>query len=106
MPQGADVYDPIALFKAQLLIYLGEVNSDRKLASALCYNGRLCLLCGFNFLKTPSNGTFTDFRDRLGDDIFYEILHNLIAQAIVLKVIQGGDMATDSTAERSAAKAS
>ena len=53
LPQGAEGYDPIALFKAQLLIYLGEVSSDRKLSSALRYNGRLCLLCGFNFLKTP-----------------------------------------------------
>jgi transposase len=96
-PQGAEGYDPISLFKAQLLIYLGEVNSDRKLASALRYDGRLCLLCGFNFLKTPSNGTFTNFRDRLGEDIFYEILHCLIAQAIVLKVIRGGDTAIDST---------
>ena len=51
--QGAEGYDPISLFKAQLLIYLGEVSSDRKLASALRYNARLCLLCGFNFLKTP-----------------------------------------------------
>jgi len=96
-PQGAEGYDPISLFKAQLLIYLGEVNSDRKLASALRYNGRLCLLCGFNFLRTPSNGTFTNFRDRLGEDIFYEILHQLIAQAIVLKVIIGGDTAIDSS---------
>jgi transposase len=97
VPQGADGYDPISLFKAQLLIYLGEVNSDRKLASALRYNGRLCFLCGFNFLKTPSNGTFTNFRERLGEDNFYEILHTLIAQAIVLKVIQGGDTAIDAT---------
>ena len=97
VPQGAEGYDPIALFKAQLLIYLGEVSSDRKLASSLRYNGRLCLLCGFNFLKTPSNGTFTNFRDRLGEDVFYEILHQLIAQAIVLKVILGGDTAIDST---------
>ncbi|MEW6232062.1 MAG: transposase [Chloroflexota bacterium] len=51
-PQGAEGYDPISLFKAQLLIYLGEVGSDRKLASALRYNARLYLLCGFNFLKT------------------------------------------------------
>jgi len=96
-PQGAEGYDPISLFKAQLLIYLGEVSSDRKLASALRYNGRLCLLCGFNFLKTPSNGTFTNFRDRLGEDIFYEILHQLIAQTTLLKVIIGGDTAIDST---------
>jgi transposase len=97
LPQGADGYDPISLFKAQLLIYLGEVKSDRKLVEALRFNGRLCLLCGFNYLKTPTNGTFTNFRDRLGDQIFYEILHNLISQAIVLKIIQGGSTAIDST---------
>lgn len=89
LPQGAEGYDTISMFKAQLLIYLGKVKSDRKLAEAICYNGRLWLLCGFNFLKTPSNGSFANFRDRFGDSIFYEILHNLIAQAIVLKVIQG-----------------
>ena len=50
LPQGAEGYDAISVFKAQLLIYLGEVSSDRKLASALRYDGRLCLLCGFNFL--------------------------------------------------------
>ncbi len=54
-PQGAESYDPISLFKAQLLIYLGEVSSDRKLCSPLSYNTKLGLLCGFNFLKTPSN---------------------------------------------------
>lgn len=97
LPQGAEGYDPISMFKAQLLIYLGEASSDRKLAQALRYNGRLCLLCGFNFLKTPSNGSFTNFRDRLGEDVFYEILHQLIAQAVVLKVIHGGDTAIDST---------
>lgn len=96
-PQGADGYDPISLFKAQLLIYLGEVASDRKLCAALRYDARLCLLCGFNFLKTPSHGTLSNFRDRLGEDVFYKILHCLIAQAIVLKVIHGGDTATDST---------
>jgi len=95
--QGAEGYDPISLCKAQLLIYLGEVSSDRKLTAALRYNTRLCLLCGFSFLKTPSNGTFTIFRDRLGEDTFYEILHQLIAQAIVQKVILGGDIAIDST---------
>jgi transposase len=95
--QGAEGYDPISLYKAQLLIYLGEVGSDRKLASALRYNARLCLLCGFNFLKTPSNGTFTNFRNRLGEDVFYKSLHQLIAQAIALKVILGGNTAIDST---------
>jgi transposase len=97
LPQGAEVYDPISSFKAQLLIYLCEVSSDRKLASALRYDDWLCLLCNFSFLKAPSNGTFTNFRNRLGEETFYEILHRLIAQAIVLKVILGGDTAIDST---------
>jgi transposase len=95
--QGSDGYNPISLYKAQLLIYLGEVSSDRHLAKALRYDARLCFLCGFNYLKTPSNGTFTNFRYRLGEEAFYEILHHLIAQAITLKVILGGDTATDST---------
>jgi hypothetical protein len=33
----------------------------------------------------------------LGEDIFYDILHKLIAKAIALKVIIGGDTAIDST---------
>jgi hypothetical protein len=94
---GDEGYDPIALFKAQMLIYLGEVDSDRKLAKALRYDGRLCVLCGFNFLQTPSNGTFSIFRKRLGEEIFHEILHRLIAQAVLLNIIKGGDMAIDST---------
>ena len=85
------------MYKAQLLIYLGEISSYRKLATALRYNARLCFLCGLNYMKTPTNRTFTNFRDRLGEDIFYEIRHCLIAQAIALKVIRRGDTATDST---------
>src|SRR4030066_12733 len=82
LPQGAEGYDPIALFKAQLLIYLGEVSSDRKLSSALRYNGRLCLLCGFNFLKTPSNGAFTNFRDRLGEAVSSEFFNPLFLRPL------------------------
>ena len=43
----------------------------------------------WSFIHPLANGTFTNFRDRLGEDIFYEILHQLIARAIVLKVITG-----------------
>ena len=47
-PQEADACDPISLFKAQLLICLDEVKSNRKLVAALRYNARLRLLCCFN----------------------------------------------------------
>jgi hypothetical protein len=31
LSQGADGYDPISMFKAQLLIYLGEAGTERRL---------------------------------------------------------------------------
>ena len=87
---GRAGFDPVSLFKAQLLIYLGEVKSDRSLASSLCFNTRHCLLCGFNnFLDTPTHGVFSQFRKRLGVKTFYEIFRKIIAQAIVLNIIKG-----------------
>lgn len=82
------LYDPVTLFKAQLLIWLGEVKSNRRLAESLQFDSRFCVLCGFdNFLKTPAHSTFSYFRKRIGKDIYYKILHRLIAQTIVTAVI-------------------
>jgi len=81
------VYDPISLFKSQLLIWLGEVESNRKLAKVLQFNSRFCVLCGFdNFLKTPAHSTFSYFRKRIGKDIYFRILHRLIAQIATMTV--------------------
>lgn len=78
------VYDPVTLFKAQLLIWLGEVKSNRRLAQSLQFDSRFCVLCGFdNFLKTPAHSTFSCFRKRIGKDVYYKILHRLIAQTVV-----------------------
>ncbi len=82
------VYDPVALFKAQLLIWLAEVKSNRRLARSLQFDSRFCVLCGFdNFLKTPAHSTFSYFRKRIGKDIYYKILHRIIAQTVVAAVI-------------------
>jgi len=86
--RGAHAYPPISLFKALLLIYLGEASSERDLANKLQWNVRLQLLCGFDFFHTPSHAVFSQFRDRLGEDTFYAILHQLIAQAIAVGRIQ------------------
>jgi transposase len=81
------VYDPIALFKSQLLIWLGEVESNRKLAKTLQFNSRFCVLCGFdNFLKTPAHSTFSYFRKRVGKDAYFKILQRLIAQLAVIAI--------------------
>lgn len=86
--QGAEAYPPISMFKAELLIYMGEASSERDLANKLKFNVRLQLLCGFDFFDTPSHAVFSQFRDRLGEDTFYRILHQLIAQAIAIGLIQ------------------
>ncbi len=77
------IYSPISLFKAQLLVYLGEANSNRQLAEALRYNTKYCVICGFHhFLKTPAHSTFSAFRKRIGSDLFHKIMHRLVAQSI------------------------
>jgi len=87
------VYNPVTLFKAQLLIWLREAKSNRKLAESLRFNSRYCVLCGFdNFLKTPAHSTFSYFRKRIGKDVYYKILHRLIAQTIAISVINQIDI--------------
>ena len=77
------IYTPVSLFKAQLLIYLGEVSSNRELAEVLRYNTKYCVLCGFHhFLKTPAHSTFSAFRKRIGSDLFNKIMHRLAAQSV------------------------
>lgn len=59
------VYSPISLFKAQLLVYLGEAKSNRDLADKLRFNTKYCVLCGFHhFMKTPAHSTFSAFKKR------------------------------------------
>lgn len=87
--EGASAYDPVAMFKALLLIYLGEAHSERDLAKRLRFDVRLQTLCQFDYFQTPSHAAFTYFRHRLGGDRFYQILHRLIAHAIAIGVISG-----------------
>ncbi|GAB4112975.1 MAG: hypothetical protein Kow00103_03830 [Candidatus Caldatribacteriota bacterium] len=88
LPKKELTYEPESLFRAQLLIWLGEAKSNRNLAETLRFNARYCLLCGFdNFLKTPAHSTFSYFRKRIGKDLYYKILHRIIAQAVVVAYI-------------------
>ena len=80
-PDNKDlIYSPLSLFKAQLLLYLGEVESNRQLAEVLRYNTKYCVLCGFHrFTRTPSHSTFSAFRKKIGEDLFYKVIHRLVA---------------------------
>jgi len=85
---GAPAYNPVSMFKALLLIYLGQALSERDIAEKLQFDVRLQSLCGFDFFDTPSHVSFHDFRERLGGELFHDILHQLIAQAIAIGVIK------------------
>ena len=76
------------MFKALLLIYLGQAESERDIEQKLKFDVRLQSLCGFDFFDTPSHVSFHDFRERLGSQLFHDILRQLIAQAIAIGVIK------------------
>lgn len=76
------IYSPVSLFKAQLLVFIGETKSNRDLADKLRFNTKYCVLCGFHhFLKTPSHSTFSALKKKVGNDLFYKIMQRIIAQS-------------------------
>ena len=80
------------------LIYLSEARSERDLSKKLKFDARLCALCEFDsFLKTPSHATFSNFRKKLGEEIFFKIFHHLVAQAFSFGIIKGIFTAADAT---------
>jgi len=95
---GREGFDPVSLFKALLLIPLGEARSQRELARKLRFDGRLSYLCGFSYGQTPSHNTFTVFKKRVGEKRFRKILENLISQALSCRSKKGTSLAMDSTA--------
>ncbi len=95
--EGRIGYDPQALFKSLLLIYLGFASSERDLAQKLCFDGRLAYLSGFSYGETPRHNTFHYFRERLGEEVFNEILINLIAQCLCLIKAKNLKLSVDSS---------
>jgi len=81
---GRQGYNPVSLFKALLLIYLGYASSERDLARKLKDMPKLSYLCGFRFGNTPEHNTFHYFRKRLGKETFMDIMTNIIAQTICI----------------------
>lgn len=95
--EGRKGYDSQALFKSLLLIYLGFASSERDIAQKLAFDGRLAYLCGFSYGETPRHNTFHYFRERLTDEVFNEILVNLIAQCLCLIKAKNLKLSVDSS---------
>ena len=94
---GRDPIDPVAMFKAQLLKYLLQIPSDRRLALRLRRDRRLARACGFKRRRTPSHGLFTQFRLRLGEEAYGLIFSRLARMLIESGAMIGKVVAVDST---------
>ena len=94
---GRNPFDPLAMFKAQLLKYLPQIPSDRRLTLRLRRDRRLAKACGFHRHRTPSHGLFTQFRQRLGEEAYQLIFSQLARTLIESGAMIGKVVAVDST---------
>ena len=69
-PRGRPPYDPLAMFRALLLLTLLRYQSIEPFAVALRQQPRLAIIAGFQPFETPAVGTFYLFIDRLEDGPF------------------------------------
>jgi hypothetical protein len=92
---GRRPIDPLTMLKAQLIKYLLQIPSDRRLALRLRRDHRLSRACGFR-RRTPSHGLFTQFRHRLGEEAYQLIFNQLTKMLIESGVMIGKVVAVDS----------
>ncbi len=84
------------MLKAQLLKHLPRIPSDRRLALRLKHDPKATKACGFR-KGTPSQGLFTQFRHRLGEDTRLKIFDYLIRRLLESGAVKGEIVAVDST---------
>ena len=93
-------YDPVSLFLLELFRYLEkfpdmkafvEVVRDREKGK------HYRLYAGIKYPNLPCEGTFTNLKDRLGEDLYNHILHVLVEIAELLGFLSYKIIATDGT---------
>ena len=94
---GRNPFEPSAMFKAQILKYLLQIPSDRRLALRLRRDRRLAKACGFRRHRTPSHGLFTQFRRRLGEEAYQLVFSRLARMLVESGTLIGKVVAVDST---------
>jgi len=97
--KGRKGYNFISMFKALLLIPLGEATGLNDLHKSLREKPRLAFLCGFSYGETPSASTISDFINLklIPNDLALKIFHNLVAQLIARAKIKHIEIAIDGT---------
>jgi transposase len=94
---GRNPINPSTMLKAQLLKYLLQIPSERRLAIRLKRDRRLAKACGFRRRRTPSHGLFTQFRQRIGEETYQLIFSRLARILIESGAVIGKVVAVDST---------
>jgi len=93
-------YDPVSLFLLELFRHI-EKYSDMKAFVEMLRDGdrgrHYRLYAGINFENIPCEATFTNFKDRLGEDLYNQIFHVLVEIAELLGFLSYKIIATDGT---------
>jgi len=93
-------YDPVSLFLLELFRHI-EKYSDMKAFVEVLRDGdrgiHYRLYAGISFEDIPCEATFTNFKDRLGEELYNQIFHVLVEIAELLGFISYKIIATDGT---------
>ena len=98
---GRPPYPPIPMLKALLFEYLKELPSDNQLVKWLRRQEHQHWARWLGFRKrVPDQSTFSNFKKRLGVELFEEIFSLLVKQCRDLGIIKGHDISIDSTDQK------
>jgi len=93
-------YDPTSLFLLELFRHIEKYSDMKSFVEVLRDGDRgrhYRLYAGISFEDIPCEATFTNFKDRLGEDLYNQIFHVLVEIAELLGFLSYKIIATDGT---------
>ncbi|MCX5845955.1 MAG: transposase [Deltaproteobacteria bacterium] len=93
-------YDPVSLFLLELFRHIEKYSDMKAFVEVLrdWERGRhYRLYAGINSENIPCEATFTNFKERLGEDLYNQIFHVLVEIAELLRFLSYRIIATDGT---------
>ena len=93
-------YDPVSIFLLDLFRYLEKFPNMKEFVKTLHDKEKgkhYRLYAGINKAHIPCEGTFTHFKDRLGEKLYNEIFHVLVETVELLGMISYKILTTDGT---------
>ena len=95
---GPTGYPPDKLFRCLLVMFLEDIPSERKLEERLMFDIRYRSFCDLDIYDPiPDHATFSVLRDRLSDELFYQIFEKIVSLAAELGFVRGEHVSIDST---------